>query len=298
MGVVVCIYFLGGSLIDSIKAKFFEKSIEKGVGLAWLKILPNARGKGLGDAYLTIGDNPSIGMWNPGAIAGCSDGIEFSHMEHFVGVKGENFAVCKRRGKGVYNLYLSGIFVRGLEYRENIPTPEPLGYFNCYAFVIGMGYGRKLKEGLQVGGIIKLLHERIFYYTTKTLLVDVGLTYMGVKDLWFGIALVNWGKYPKFRNVEIKPPRGVRVGVSYSKFNTLVSVQINKYRDEILQPNIGIEYCFSNEFTIRGGYSFWVPTYSFSCGFSIKVFKQWKLDYAFRNYTMGLGGGHFFTIVR
>jgi hypothetical protein len=293
--------FLGlivGSFIDSIKAKLFEKSIEQGVGLSWIKILPNARGKGLGDAYLTIGNNPSIGMWNPGAIGQCSDGIEFTHMAHFVGIRSENFAISKKKGKGVYNLYLSGTFVKGLEYRESKPTPQPLGYFNCYGFVIGVGYGRKLEEGLNVGGVIKLVQEKIFYYTTKTLLVDAGLTYMGIKDLWFGIALVNYGKYPKFRKVEIKPPRGVRVGVSYTKFNTLLSIQINKYRDEILQPNIGIEYSLREEFVIRGGYSFWVDTYSFSCGFGIKLLRGWRLDYAFRDYKIGLGEGHFITILR
>ena len=46
----------------------FSKTKESGVGSAWLKLNPGARGVALGDAYLSIAKGPEAIFWNPAGI--------------------------------------------------------------------------------------------------------------------------------------------------------------------------------------------------------------------------------------
>jgi hypothetical protein len=283
---------------DSIRRFLYEESIEKGVGFAWLKLSPSARGKALGDAYLSVVSDPTAIWWNPGALPKTKNmAINFTHTHHFMGIRHEFLGLCVKRGENSYGFAFGGIFINGLEYRDTQPMDEPMEEFSAYAFSTTISYARCLEKGLNLGISFKLIHERIYIYELASWLSDFGLTYSPYHNLWLGFSFVNLGPYPKFEKQRIKPPRGWKIGVSYEKFGLLFSVGANKYIDAIFQPNIGIEYNFNSLFSLRGGYSFWTDTYSFSLGFGIK-WRKIEIDYAFRPYQLGLGNAHIFTITK
>lgn len=283
-----------GDWRDRFESFYSDK--EKGVGLAWLKLAPSARGIALGNAYISVVDDPTATWWNPSAL-GKIDGLHtnFTHTQHFMGIRYEFLGLATRRGVNAYGLTFSGVFINDIEYRNE--QQDSLGKFSAYSFLASFSYARELAEGVYLGGALKGVRERIYIYESSSWLADFGVTYKALPNLWFGGTLVNLGRYPKFDRYQIKPPRGWRIGGSYRRYSLLVSMDVSKYIDAILQTGIGIEYEIANILFLRVGYTMGSETYSFSGGVGIER-NGIKIDYAFRPYTIGLGNTHIFTLTK
>ncbi|MBI4723036.1 MAG: PorV/PorQ family protein [Candidatus Stahlbacteria bacterium] len=278
---------------DSLDSLFKRK--ESGVGIAWLKISPSARGIGLGNAYISAVDDPTAGWWNPGALARIEGThFNFTHTQDFMS-RQEFLGACIKRGVNAYGLTVSGLFINGMEYRNE--QQDSIGEFSAFSFLMGFSYARILAPGVYFGGTLKVFSERILTYESFSWLTDFGVVYTALHNLQFGGTIVNLGRYPKFENQEVKPPRGWKIGASYKKYGCLLSIDANKYIDAVMQTGIGLEYSIASLLAVRAGYTFGIETYSFSAGLGVK-WKGMKIDYAFRPYNLGLGSAHIFTLVR
>lgn len=274
----------------------FYSSKEKGVGLAWLKLAPSARGIALGNAYISAVDDPTAGWWNPGALCKVEGThANFTHMQHFMGIRYEFLGLATERGANAYGITLSGLFINEMELRNE--QQDSLGEFSAYNFLAAFSYARKLEKGVYFGGTIKGFRDRIYIYEYSSWLTDFGVSYMALPNLWFGGVLVNLGRYPRFETKKFKPPRGWKVGGSYKKGGLLISCDVNKYIDAVMQVGIGVEYAIANVFCLRVGYIVGSEAYSFSAGFGVK-WKGVSFDYALRPYEFGLGNTHIFTLTR
>lgn len=297
IGVMLVLLTLIGRCDWKERVDAFYRSKEKGVGLAWLKLAPSARGIALGNAYISVVDDPTASWWNPGALGRVKNThFNFTHTHHFMGIRYEFLGLATKLGANAYGVTISGLFINGIELRNE--QQDLLGEFNAYDFLASFSYARTLVEGVHLGGTLKGLRERIYIYESSTWLVDFGVSYMITPELWFGGVLLNLGKYPKFKRKQIKPPIGWKVGTSYKKYGLLLSCDVTKYIDAVMQAGIGVEYVLPSFLSLRGGYIISSPDRSgFSAGFGVK-WKEIKLDYAFRPYKFGLGSAHIFTITR
>jgi hypothetical protein len=266
------------------------------VGLAWLKIAPGARGIALGNAHISTVDDPTAIWWNPGAL-GRIEGTQanFTHVQHFQGIRYEFLGVSTKRGNNSFGFALGGLFVNGLEHRNE--QQELLGEFGAYSFLATLSYARTLAEGLCFGAALKGIRERIYVYEYSSWLADFGVTYRALPDLWLGSTLVNVGRHPKFEEEEIAPPRGWKVGASYKRYGLLASVDAVKYIDAVLQAGIGLEYELGSLLLLRAGCTPGNEAYLFSTGFGIR-WRFVKLDYAFRPYGLDLGSAHILTLTK
>ncbi|MCK4352544.1 PorV/PorQ family protein [candidate division WOR-3 bacterium] len=269
-------------------------SKESGVGLAWLKLAPSARGISLGNAG--VSSDPTALWWNPAGLA-MSKGLQvnFTHTQHFLGLRNEFFGVSKKMGTQAFGLSLSGIFADGFELRNE--RQDLLGEFGVHNFMVSVGYARNLSKDFNLGLTAKMIYERIYVYDFKSWLLDFGFSYTPYPDLWLTGTIVNLGPKPKFEKEYIKPPRAWRIGANYEIKKFLFSISLNKYIDAILRGGMGIEYELNPYLSLRGGYKIRYDTETLSLGFGIK-YKGFTIDYAFRPYTLKLGSSHIFTITR
>jgi hypothetical protein len=278
----------------------FYRNKEEGVGLAWLKLAPSARGIALGNAYISVVDEPTASWWNPGAL-GKIEGMHtnFTHMQYFMGIRYEFLGLSINKGKNAYGVTLNGIFINGFDCRNE--QQDSLGEFSAYDFLTAFSYARTLAEGLYLGGTLKGIRERIYIYESSALLVDFGVSYTAMKNLWFGATLVNLSnKYPKFEEEEIKPPRGWKIGSSYKNRKALLSIDVSKYIDAVMQVGIGAEYELLSVISLRAGYTSGSDSYSLSTGLGITL-DGIRIDYAFRPYNkngIGLNSAHIFTLTK
>ncbi len=275
----------------------FSKGKENGVGFAWLKLNPGARGIALGDAYLSVANGPEAIFWNPAGI-GKGNGwkANFTHWQHFKGIRYEFLGLSTERGCNAYGLGLSGIFTGEIEHYND--TQKLLGEYRAYDFLGSLSYTRRLDEGLYFGGTIKWIHERIYIYELSNWALDFGVIYNVYPNLWIGGTLANLGYSSAFENEKIKLPRCWKIGASYEKGKGLVSLDINKYIDAVLEAGIGVEYRINPIFCVRSGYRTKATgSYSLSCGFGVK-FKGLEFDYAFKPYSLELGSAHILTLTR
>jgi hypothetical protein len=274
----------------------FCESKESGVGFAWLKLAPVARGISLGDAYLSVVDGPEAIFWNPAGL-GKKSGWEanFTHWQHFMGIRHEFLGLSYRSGANAYGFGVSGVFTGEIEHRNE--QQELKGEYKVYDFLGSFSYARRLEEGLYFGGTIKGIYERIHIYELSSWLLDFGVIYRAYPGLWVGGTFVNLGPSPAFENEEIKPPRCWKLGISYEKERILISLDANKYIDQVLGTGIGVEYKISPFFCVRGGYRAGNESYCLSGGFGVRV-GGFKFDYAFRPYGLELGSAHILTLTR
>ncbi len=275
----------------------FSKAKESGVGSAWLKLNPGARGVALGDAYLSIAKGPEAIFWNPAGIGtGTGWKANFTHWQHFQGLRYEILGLSTTRGRNAYGIGLAGVFAGKFEHRNE--KQNLLGEYNAYDFLGSFSYTRNLDKGLYFGGTIKWIYEQIYVYRLSNVALDFGVNYNIYPNLWIGGTLVNLGSSSAFEEENIKLPRCWKVGANYEKDNILISLDINKYIDAVLEAGIGTEYKINPIFCVRTGYRMdCTGEYSLSCGFGVK-FKEIELDYAFKPYSLGLGNAHILTLTR
>ncbi len=293
---VICLMLVCGIAYGNWWESFkdFCENKESGVGFAWLKLAPGARGTALGDAYLSVVEGPDAISWNPAGL-GKGNGWQtsFTHWQHFKGIRYEFLGFSVKKGPNAYGLGLSGVFTEGIEYRNE--RQEFLKEYNAYDFLGSFNYTRELEKGLYLGGTIKKVYERIYIYELSSWLLDFGVIYRAYPGVWIGGTLGNLGPSSAFESEKIKPPRCWKIGASYEKNRGLISLDINKYIDAILQVGIGVELKISPFFCVRSGYRIEDRSYRLSGGFGVKL-KGFEFDYVFKPYLLELGSAHILTL--
>jgi len=302
---ILVLVLFSGSLFGSedwyTKVKDFCNRKENGVGLAWLKVSPGARGAVIGDGYLSVVRGPTSMWWNPAGLAR-SDGLQasFTHTQHFLGIRNEFVGLSNKRTNNAYGVAMSGAFINGIELRDE--RQDSLGEFSAYDFSIIGSYARSFSEGgrtsnFAIGGSVKGVYEQIYIYKLSSWLLDFGMTYTPHTGVWLAATINNLGPKLKFESKEFKTPFAWKVGISYEGTQFLTSIGVNKYKDTILRGGIGLEYKIGPYLFLRAGYKIRYDTETMSLGFGVR-WKGFSIDYAFKPYGLGLGATHIFTITK
>ncbi|TFH64982.1 MAG: PorV/PorQ family protein, partial [Candidatus Zixiibacteriota bacterium] len=130
------------------------------------------------------------------------------------------------------------------------------GNVSAYSLLLAVGFSQRINSNLSLGVVIKPIFERLGGYSAHTVTTDFGL----IADLGqfsLGAQVANWGGSSKFVNDEIGLPTSFRVGIAYRTLGASSVVSLGGSRDSegLYALSSGIEYHYSQNLTLRTGYS-------------------------------------------
>ncbi len=136
-----------------------------GAGVVFLKIEPDSRSAGMGNAGVALADNASAIFWNPAGLAfqkGTEAGITHSNwLPEFASDLFYEFLVAKHNvpGIGTFGAHVTYLNLGTHEGRDeqNIPT----GTFKSYDLALGASYGFKVTPNLALGTSLRLIYSNL-----------------------------------------------------------------------------------------------------------------------------------------
>jgi hypothetical protein len=300
--------------------------------MTFLKIDPNARSVGIGEASTCMDNDVNAIFHNPSGIAKVNGGVaSFSYVQWLADMKQYAFVIG-------YGNPIWGTIVGNFIYMDNgdiprtVPDASDLGFhleetFTVNQFAAGIGYGRQLTNKFSVGGQIKYIYQdlgpaNIINQTVNSIdtlintqskedifAMDFGtMYYIGFKDLRIAMSFRNFGPFVQYSYESFSLPQVFKIGIAMDIFSLTSalngqSLQVyldtsnpNDYSERI---NLGGEYNYQNLLFLRMGYRFNFDEGNFSAGFGLSpsAFNMnLKLEYAYSDYGSVFGAVHRFTI--
>jgi long-subunit fatty acid transport protein len=136
-----------------------------GAGVVFLKIEPDSRAAGMGNAGVALADNASAIFWNPAGLAyqkGTEAGITHSNWlpEFDVGLFYE-YLVAKHHmpGWGTFGAHVTYLNLGEHECRDE--QNLPCGTFRSYDLAVGASYGFKVTKNFAMGTSLRFIYSNL-----------------------------------------------------------------------------------------------------------------------------------------
>lgn len=234
-----------------------------GAAVVFLKIEPDSRASGMGNAGVALADNASAMFWNPAGLAfqkGTELGLTHSNWlpEFNAGLFYEYF-VAKHHvpGWGTFGAHLTYLFLGEHEGRD--AQNNPTGTFRSFDLALGGSYGFKVSEHLGLGTSLRFIYsslapgQTVGAQRTKagvTAAFDVAALYrsspfsLGGMQTTFsaGFNLANMGPTIQYSdNAQADPiPTNLRFGYAFTfefdEFNKLTIV--NDFNKDLIRVRV------------------------------------------------------------
>jgi hypothetical protein len=287
----------------------------------FLKVIPEARITGMGDAGVSIADNSDAVFWNPANliyINGFSS--SFSVVDWFLDVKQFSFSAAYNLNDfGTIGFHAMVNDIGTIEVtRVSSLYRDEQGNFNPgitgetirpNSQVYGLSFAKSLTDKFSFGLTAKYAYENLVVKSTGALMFDGGVLYnTGFKSIIVAASLRNFGPEVKYYDKSYPLPQTFAIGISTyivsdnqpflassSDHAVLVAANLSQPRDYSQQYQVGFEYSFRKIFFLRGGYKFNYDEEGVSVGLGLN-YSGYKIDYSFNDYGDLLGDVHRFTI--
>jgi hypothetical protein len=269
-------------------------------GFVFLEIPMTARSAALSEATVALTDVGASGLFiNPAAIGFMSGthSYSFSTAQWFADINhyGASYAIATDAGN-------FGISATVLDYGTMPLTVRiggersfaPIGTFSAQATAIGAVYSRALTDRFSFGVGFKYIDEKIYHYGASNIVFDGGIIYYtGFESLRLGASMVNFGTNAQFINDPFKMPTLLRIGFAGEVIGSMESDFRITAVAEALHPsdaperlNAGVELCWNNMVSARGGYKFFYDeeTFNFGIGLNGHQLVPVEVDFALSNY--------------
>lgn len=133
--------------------------------VVFLKIEPDSRAAGMGNAGVALADNASAIFWNPAGLAfqeGTEASITHSNwLPEFNAGLFYEYLVAKHRvpGWGTFGAHLTYLFLGENDGRDE--QNNPTGTFRSYDLATGLSYGVKLNERFGIGSSLRFIYSNL-----------------------------------------------------------------------------------------------------------------------------------------
>lgn len=133
--------------------------------VVFLKIEPDSRAAGMGNAGVALADNASAIFWNPAGLAfqeGTEASITHSNwLPEFNAGLFYEYLVAKHRvpGWGTFGAHLTYLFLGENDGRDE--QNNPTGTFRSYDLATGLSYGVKMNERFGIGSSVRFIYSNL-----------------------------------------------------------------------------------------------------------------------------------------
>lgn len=269
------------------------------VGFAWLTIPVGPREAALAGAGTAVAFGPEGIFYNPAADAAADAAFSASteYTRWFLDTHHQSIFIARNFSPFTLGLGIVSFANGKFEYREEIPTPEPLGTFSPLDLTGYLNLARAFTPWASAGISARYFYSKVMDYELSGWGFDLGARFVPVKNLEAGAALVNFCRTLSYKQDLIWPPARLRCGVGYTLplgRNPLLLVADGSYflyREKKFALSLGTQLELADILALRAGYDPLSPARSLTLGFGVRV-KRLHFDYAFAPMGYGLGTVH------
>jgi len=287
----------------------------------FLQVSLSPKGSSLGDAYTAVGVGAEAIFYNPAALA--ENDAKFNavftttqwiaDITYIAGAIAWNMGSVGTIGFSYLSVDYGDIYATSLLPKATAAL-DPLGYQddgmmdNVGSYAIGLTYSRFVSSEFLIGGSIRYvgqqLGESLLATGSKTnkvnkLAFDFGLKYYpGFKSFRFGMSIRNFGTAVKYEEITAQLPLVFALGAAIdvmdfvdpgmSESNSLILAtdfsHPNNYTERV---SVGLEYCYGNLVSFRGGYQSNLDFGGLSAGFGVTPSfsgKKLEISYSFSKF--------------
>jgi hypothetical protein len=288
----------------------FDFSKAGTAGFQFLKIGTGSREIALGQAAVSLTNDPNAVYWNPGALAFVTrNQLSVSHNEWLAGSSTNSAVAAVPLGD-----YVAAISFLQFKIADFGETVVPQGGVSPYTGrmvsagdqAIGLAVSKRFTDKLTIGIQLKFVREWLDDVSFSNVLFDVGTVYYtGFDRLRLAFAVQHFGPDLKPYDVRFRMPLTIRLGagddlVSSEDHRVTAGVELVHPTDNNELLTMGLEYEFLKTFALRTGYrvNTDIGNVSFGAGVHPPVMGDIDLrfDYAYGSYGTVFGATHRFTL--
>lgn len=269
-------------------------------GMYSLKVMPDARAAGMGNAGVTAAGPRGI-AWNPAAGAGV-DGfaVQAGYGKWLLDAHQEALSLVRSTRLLNVGLAVTAFNAGRFEYRTEVPTEEPLGYFTPAEYVFALNLSRRFGI-VDVGLSGRYYYAKTFEDEASGPGADLGVRVRAVEGLELGLSLTDFGKNLIYVRESFRLPTRARLGAAWTQclgpaWAAELAVQ-GSYFVYTGDVNVGggAELAWNQTLFLRGGYE-WLGSRGRPAGGLGVGLGDFRLDYALALLNDGLGTSHRLTI--
>jgi len=272
--------------------------------MSFLKIGAGARTAGMAEAGIALVNDATACYWNPARLAQMPRKNSF-HFQHNVWIAETSVdEIYYATGFGKHRLGLGGRLLSAgdIPLREDIPSLEPVDYYNAYDFFGSLSYAFVPSSLLSVGVSYRRLYEKIYLNSAYGHSLQAGLNFNLLKgDLSLAGTADNIGPRMQMADNLFKQPTTFKLGTAY-KLPWIVyngrftaATDVVKPIDGGWQSRWGGEFLWRDQLALRMGYKTGHDTETYSLGMGCR-WRSYDFDYAFVPSRYDLGTSHRFSL--
>jgi hypothetical protein len=259
-------------------------------GAQFLGIGMGARSVGMGGAYVSLADDGSALYWNPAGLSQTTGmRLDVSHVSWLDDASYQYASFATPLGS---NASVGLALEQGSLSWDNTGD----GTFEAGDFSGVVGYGRRLRPNLGVGGSLKYLSSSLGDASASSYAFDIGAVYTLSRSVRVGAAVRNLGPGLTFEGESDPLPATITIGGSYLWRNSVFALDFEKVNDLDVTTRAGVEYSPVRYLDLRGGMILGgeAALSSFTGGVGLNWDERWAVDYAYR--PSDLGGTHWLAL--
>lgn len=257
----------------------------------FLKLAPDARSIGLGEAFTAVANDLNAQSANPGGLGQLSAReAGFSHAELHLETRLDSLGYAHPLGPSRGTLAAGLLRLSHGAIAERDASGRVTGSFQPSDTALQVGWGGRLAGAGLVGVNLKYLESRLADATARGFALDLGFL-RGGKGAWtWGAAVQNLGNGLRYAERTEPLPLALAGGAAVKVGGALlISGELRaRPRSGGFSAGVGMEYGLLPNFALRGGYRSTTPTAfgtgaspmaGLGLGFGIRL-KRATLDYA------------------
>ncbi len=316
-------------LIAIMVVFFYSETLSQSTGIdkvgttsfQFLKVMPDARSTGMGEAFISVVNTADAVFWNPAALTRVNNfDISSSYVRWFFDVAQLSFSAAYNwEGIGQIGFQamandLGDIQVTRVDrlFRDESGAYNPGTTGETISpgsKVFGLSYARELTNKFSFGLTVKYAVEDLVVEEASAVVFDGGLLYKtGYRSIEIAAVLRHFGSEIKFVDKGYPLPQTFSIGISGELFSEidplltkienqklLFAYNLSQPRDFSQQHHFGLEYSFNDLFFLRAGYKLNFDEEGLSFGAGVAK-SNIRIDYSFNDFGEFLDSVHRFTI--
>lgn len=267
-------------------------------GFPSLKILPGAREAGMGGAGCASASGPQAMVWNPAAtVGGTSFAAVAGYAAWFGDSRSHSLFLSRQFGKTALGTGVRSFAAGSFEYRQEVPTTEPLGTFQPVEISGYLNLSRQIGDTTgrlhaKIGANLRYFYSKITYHELDGFGLDLG-TCLHTSRLSLGMSLTDFGQTLTYMRERIWLPTRARAGAAFltrlGSWNITATTDLSLFVYSLkVHVNSGLEIVTLAPLRFRAGYELRDQTGNLSLGLGL-CHGHLALDYSmtFLDYDMG-----------
>jgi hypothetical protein len=193
-------------------------------GFSSLKVMPGGRESGMGNCGAASAFGPQAMAWNPAASAGIEGfAVRVGYTRWLLDTHQQSLFLVRDVRLFKLGVGLTSFDAGAFEYRNDVPTEEPLGRFRPVEMAFHLNFARSWggsRDG-QAGPVVDAGLSGRFYYTKVHEQeafgpgLDVGVRVRPVNGLVIGASVVDFAKTLAYRREVFRLPVRARLGAAW-----------------------------------------------------------------------------------